>query len=89
MWVGFWVNAITGFMLFAADPITKGTTFLFMLKLGLVTLGVILIVVLRRAVYHVPPSDVIIVPTLAKRCAALSLVIWVAATAAGRMMAYW
>lgn len=30
MWLGFWLNAITGVMLFTTDPITKGTTILFM-----------------------------------------------------------
>jgi len=88
MWIGFWVNAVTGFMLFAADPITKGTTVLFMAKLGLVAVGVVLIVVLRRAVYGAanrPP----VVSRFAKNCAAASLFVWVTATAAGRLMAYW
>ena len=89
MWVGFWVNAVTGFMLFAADPITKGTTVLFMVKLGLVAGGVALIVVLRRAVYGLAPHGPTVVSRFAKHCAAASLVLWVTATAAGRLMAYW
>jgi hypothetical protein len=89
MWIGFWLNAVTGFMLFAADPITKGTTVLFIVKLGLVLLGVVLIVALRRAVYGGAAAGPIIVSRFAKRCAAASLVVWVTATAAGRMMAYW
>lgn len=89
MWFGFWLNAITGFMLFAADPITKGATVLFAVKLGLVAIGVVLIVILRRALYGGAPSDAIIVSPFARRCAGLSLFVWVVATAAGRMMAYW
>jgi hypothetical protein len=89
MWLGFWVNAVTGFMLFAADPITKGTTVLFLVKLGLVVAGVVLLVVLRRAVYGRRPMGALVVTPFAKSCAALSLFVWVTATAAGRMMAYW
>jgi hypothetical protein len=87
MWFGFWLNAITGVMLFAADPITKGTTTLFMFKLGLVIVGVVLIVALRRSVYGRPGP--LVVSSFTRSCAAASLFVWVVATAAGRMMAYW
>src|SRR5688572_2438441 len=33
MWAGFWLNALTGVVLFATDPISKGTTAVFMWKL--------------------------------------------------------
>ena len=87
MWMGFWLNAITGVMLFAIDPITKGTTTLFMIKLGFVAAGVLLIVMLRRAVYG-RGRDAASVTTLANTCAALSLLVWVGAIATGRLMAY-
>lgn len=88
MWVGFWINAITGAMLFAIDPITKGMTVLFASKLALVAVGVILIVVMRRAVYrpHIAPTPQ--VSFSAKSCAVLSLFVWIAAMATGRFMAY-
>ena len=86
MWIGFWLNAITGVMLFTTDPITKGTTILFMIKLGLVAAGVLLIVLLRRTVYgHGREARVTFA---AKTFAALSLLVWVGATATGRLMAY-
>ncbi len=87
MWMGFWVNAITGAMLFAIDPITKGTTTLFMIKLGFVGAGVILIVLLRRTVYG-RDRDAASVTPLAKTCAAMSLFVWVGAITTGRLMAY-
>ena len=31
MWIGFWVNFVTGVMLFAADATTKGTTNVFVI----------------------------------------------------------
>jgi hypothetical protein len=89
MWAGFWVNAVTGFMLFAADPIEKGTTVLFVVKLGLVVAGVALMVALRRAVYRRAGERPLSVSRPAKAFAAASLFVWVTATAAGRMMAYW
>src|SRR6187397_1385362 len=39
MWGGFWLNAITGVLLFVADP-SKGTTTIFMWKLAIIALGV-------------------------------------------------
>jgi len=88
MWVGFWLNAITGAMLFSADPIEKGTTALFMVKLSIVMVGVVLIPLLRRAVYSRGCAALAVTP-LAKTFAAVSLVVWVAATVTGRWMAYW
>jgi hypothetical protein len=89
MWAGFWVNAVTGVLLFSADPIEKGTTVLFMVKLGLVVAGVVLMVALRRAVYRKANHRPLSVSGPAKAFAAASLCVWVIATAAGRMMAYW
>ena len=89
MWAGFWVNAVTGFLLFGADPIEKGTTVLFMVKLGLVVAGVALLVALRRTLYGNAAGGPVLVSGPAKAIAAASLCVWVTATAAGRMMAYW
>ena len=54
MWVGFGLNAITGAMLFSADPIEKGTTALFVVKMAIVMAGVVLIPLLRRG--GIPPG---------------------------------
>ena len=86
MWAGFWVNAITGVLLFAADP-SKGMTTLFMWKLGTIAVGVALILLLKRKVYgrgvEMDSASVGV-----KTMAALSLVIWIGAIATGRWMAY-
>jgi hypothetical protein len=87
MWVGFWLNAITGAMLFAIDPITKGTTTIFMIKLAFIAAGVILIVMLRRAVYG-RGREAATVTSAARAFAVLSLLVWVGAIATGRLMAY-
>ena len=86
MWIGFWINAISGVMLWAADPIEKGTTLLFMAKLAIIAVGVVLIVLLRREVYG--RARAAIVTPVAKAFAALSLLAWIAAIVTGRLMAY-
>jgi hypothetical protein len=87
MWLGFWVNAVSGAMLFAADATTKGATTLFVSKLGLVTVGVVLIILTKRAVYQ-GATEAPSTGRGAKALAAASLVVWVVAIAAGRLMAY-
>jgi hypothetical protein len=87
MWIGFWINAVSGALLFVADATTKGSTRLFAMKLGLVVLGVVVIMATRRVAFG-KDAEGATVSGLAKGLAALSLVIWVAAIAAGRLMAY-
>lgn len=87
MWVGFWVNAVSGVMLFVADATTKGSTRLFMGKLALVAVGVVVIVLTRRQVFGDAPDHPRITPR-AKLLAVTSLLVWIAAITAGRLMAY-
>lgn len=82
MWAGFWLNAITGVLLFAADP---RTTVIFMVKLGAVALGVFLVMLMRRSVAG---PDAATTTSAAKTYAVLSLVTWIVATTTGRLMAY-
>jgi hypothetical protein len=87
MWIGFWVNAASGALLFAADATTKGSTRLFVGKLALVVLGVVVILLTKRALY--PSGVATTVPGGTARALAIaSIAIWVAAIAAGRFMAY-
>jgi hypothetical protein len=87
MWIGFWINALTGVLLFASDATTKGPSRLFHWKLGLIAGGVGTIVLIKRAVYG---RDVEAASTgrVAKALAIMSILIWLAAIAAGRFMAY-
>jgi hypothetical protein len=87
MWAGFWLNAATGALLFAGDPTTKGTTTIFMWKLVMVGIGVVLMIALKRKLYG-PGIDADRTTGTVKAIAAASLVLWVAAIAAGRWMAY-
>ena len=87
MWIGFWINAVSGALLFAADATTRGTSRLFIGKLFLVAFGVLVIVAIRRQVFGTTPDRPRIGAT-AQVLAATSLVVWVAAITAGRLMAY-
>jgi hypothetical protein len=86
MWVGFWLNAITGVALFVADATTKGTTTVFMTKLGIIVLSVIVLFDIKRRLYGRAASAVVTPPTRA--LAAASLALWFLAIVTGRYMAY-
>jgi len=87
MWAGFWVNAISGVALFVADATTKGTTWVFMTKLGIIVVGVALLIATRRLVYG--RGEALAIETPASRAlAAASLVLWFLAIVTGRYMAY-
>ena len=84
MWLGFWVNALSGAVLLAADATTKVAAPMFIIKLGLVATGVALIAVQRREVF----APAAAVTPGARALAATSLTVWFVAIAAGRLMAY-
>ena len=86
MWAGFWVNAISGVLLFVADP-AKGTTTLFMWKLAIIAVGVAFVLMLKRKLYG-RGVEMDHASFGVKTLAALSLVIWIGAIATGRWMAY-
>jgi hypothetical protein len=90
MWAGFAVNAVTGVLLFVSNATTKARQPIFYVKLALIALALVITAAIRKATLRdsVPPGAD---PTLASpaRLAALSLVVWTGAIAAGRLMAYW
>jgi len=86
MWAGFWVNAVSGVLLFVADP-AKGTTRLFMWKLAIIAAGVALIIMLKRRLYGRAVEMDAAGPVI-KAMAFVSIALWVAAIATGRWMAY-
>jgi hypothetical protein len=87
MWIGFWVNALSGAVLFAGDATGKGTTRLFMAKLVIVAAAVLVLVALRRVVYGRRTGEPA-VSTTSRALAAVSLVLWFLAIVTGRYMAY-
>jgi hypothetical protein len=84
MWIGFWVNALSGVVLLAADATTKAAAPMFLMKLGLVTIGVVVMAAQKREVF----APAAAVTSAARTLALTSLTVWVAAIFAGRLMAY-
>jgi hypothetical protein len=90
MWLGFWVNAISGLLLFIADPIRKATNPLFEIKLALVAIGVVLIIVIQKRLTQIEKdAEAERIPKTTSRLLAIaSLSTWAAAITAGRLLAY-
>lgn len=88
LWTGFWINAITGTTLMIADATTKLTNYDFYIKMVFVFSGVALVIIMRKKVFRDPDLDQGPVPANIKRLAWLSLVCWIGAITAGRLLAY-
>ena len=86
IWSGFWISAISGAILFAADATAKLTNPAFGVKMVVVALAAVNLIVLRRVVFRDANSNES-VSGRGKLLAAMSLVLWFGAIAAGRLMA--
>jgi hypothetical protein len=91
LWTGFWVNALSGVALLLADATTKLINPVFYIKMGFVVLAMVATILLRRRLFR-PESGTIVegspLPSGATLLATASLVFWVGAVTAGRLMAY-
>jgi hypothetical protein len=88
LWVGFWVNAVTGVILLAADATTKATNPDFYVKMAFIALAVINLRMLRNRVFRDPFIDKKPLTSDAKVLAVTSIIFWLGAITAGRLMAY-
>ena len=91
VWVGFWINALSGTALLVMAP-AKLSNPTFAVKMACIGLGVVTMVWIKREVFRPGvmtgrsgPSEV---STLARVLAVSSLVLWAGAITAGRLMAY-
>jgi len=73
-------------LLFVADP-TKATTPIFMWKLAIIAVSVMALMTLKRKLYG-EPAHMDHATGAVKAIAAVSIMLWVAAIATGRLMAY-
>ena len=88
MWLGFWINAATGFVLLISDASSTLTNPVFYVKMAFVFGGVALLVVMRKKVFRSPELDRAPVSGSAKRLAWASLICWLGTITAGRLLAY-
>lgn len=88
IWCGFWVNLATGLILLMADASVKLRNPVFAIKMLLVVGGIVVLKKLRHGVFASPLIDQGQVPANAKGLALASLLFWLAALTAGRLLAY-
>jgi len=88
-WIGFAVNALSGFALFSSQATYIIYSTPFLIKIGLVVLGAILAFhIQRQAKKNVDDWEASSVPASIKAAAAISLLCWMGAIIAGRLIAY-
>jgi hypothetical protein len=87
-WIGFWVNAITGTILLAADASAKLALPDFYVKMIFITAALISFRMQQQGLYRGVPADKRPLTTSDKVLALTSLFFWIGAITAGRLMAY-
>lgn len=88
MWLGFWVNLVTGSVLLVASASARLTNPDFYVKMVCVLVGAVVLVVMRRRVFGHPGLDRAPVSRQAKVLAWVSLASWFGAILTGRLLAY-
>ena len=88
LWLGFWVNAITGTILLGADATSKLTNPDFYVKMVFIALAVVNLKMMRTRVFRDPLIDKVPPSRMAKMLAITSLVFWLGAITSGRLLAY-
>jgi hypothetical protein len=88
LWVGFWVNAVTGTILVAQDATTKLTNPDFYVKMLFIVLALVNLRMLRTRVFRDPFVDKKPLSTDVKILALTSMIFWLGAITAGRLLAY-
>lgn len=88
MWIGFWINAITGAILLAVNltKLTRNPDFY--VKLAFIALAVINVQLLRRQVSPGDEAKSANPSTKARVLAITSLILWLGAITSGRLLAY-
>jgi len=87
MWIGFWVNATTGVLLLIAYPTKALTNPVFYAKLTIIGSAIWILTKLQKEVF----ADSVTEADMMARGATLakwSIVLWVGAISAGRLLAY-
>jgi hypothetical protein len=88
LWLGFWLNAITGTMLLAAAATSMLTNPDFYVKMVFIALAVVNLKMIRTRVFRDPMIDKVPPSKMAKMLAIASLIFWLGAITSGRLLAY-
>jgi hypothetical protein len=85
MWIGFWINAISGVLLLMADATVRMRNPVFYVKMVFIALAMWNVSIIRKRLFGTSGG---MLPENAKTLAWISILLWVGATTAGRLMAY-
>ena len=88
MWLGFWLNAVSGVLLLIAYPTKALTNPVFYLKLALLAAALCILAAVRRRVLVEATGTAASFPAGVRGLAAASLVCWAGTITAGRLLAY-
>jgi hypothetical protein len=88
MWLGFFMNAISGILLLIAYPTKALTNWVFYAKLIAIAAALIETRMIKNHVFDDPHVDQQPVTRKAKILAATSILLWAGAITAGRLLAY-
>jgi hypothetical protein len=87
-WIGFTLNAISGTLLFTSDAVRFFESYTFRIKIVLIVLGGINAALLGRRIFREAASSSARMDAGTRWIAGTSLVFWVGAICAGRLIAY-
>lgn len=88
MWMGLWLNAVSGLVLLAAYPTKALTNPVFYLKLTLIAVALWILKSVRGRIDRVVDARPDPMPRRLRMLAIASLVCWAGAITAGRLLAY-
>jgi hypothetical protein len=88
IWTAFGVTAVSGTILLLADGTTKLANPVFYVKMALIAVALVVLQMIRTRVLGDPLVDSRPVTSTGRLLSIASLFLWIAATTAGRLMAY-
>ena len=88
IWVGFWIQVVSGILLLIAYPTKSLTNPDFYLKLTMVALGVAFMQMLKNRVFRDSSLSETVLMAKGRVFAIWSLIFWAGAVTAGRLLAY-
>jgi hypothetical protein len=88
LWLGFWVNAITGTLLLAIHLRSKLINPDFYVKMAFIAAAVVSLQMMKTHVFREPMNDKMPASQTAKILAVVSLICWIGAITSGRLLAY-
>lgn len=78
----------SGILLFITNSKTLGADPVFWLKMGLLVVAAVNVLIFHRFIFKLPPGKSGELPVVSKISALVSIMVWIAVIACGRMLAY-